>query len=84
MKAVIDRIIGEIAVVLVENEEKEYNISIEKLPANVKEGSIVEVEFKGEMLTILTISPNENKETTKRISDKMSKLRQRKNSQFKR
>ena len=45
MKAVIDRIVGNIAVILFEEQNLEINVPVELLPKNIKEGTWLNINF---------------------------------------
>ncbi|MCT8140467.1 DUF3006 domain-containing protein [Anaerobacillus sp. CMMVII] len=85
MKGVIDRIVdSKWAVILVGEEEVEHNVPIDKLPADSREGSIVEVELlNGTIVNVINL-PNETAIQQAQITDKMNLLKSRKRSNFKR
>ncbi|WP_161568192.1 DUF3006 domain-containing protein [Anaerobacillus alkaliphilus] len=85
MKGVIDRIVdGKWAVLLVGDEEKEYNVPLVSLPSNAKQGSIVQLELENEEITKIVILEDETTSEHERINDKLNVLRSRKKSNFKR
>lgn len=45
MKAVIDRIVENLAVIIFEEQKKEINVPVELLPKNIKEGTWLNVNF---------------------------------------
>lgn len=67
MKGVVDRIVGNIAVIEIEGSTKEVERSL--ISEDIKEGSVV--QFNGQKWELLE---EETKERTKRIQDKMKKL----------
>lgn len=85
MKGVIDRIVdGKWAVILVGDEEAEYQVPLEELPANIKEGSVVQVEIANGSVAKVVLLENETAAKQTEISSKLSLLQSRKRSNFKR
>ncbi len=85
MRGIIDRFVdSNWAVLLVGDEEREYNVRLEMLPINAKEGSMIEVEIQdGEVKNIVLLLEETTREQ-ERIKSKMDLLRSRKKSNFKR
>ena len=84
MKAVIDRIVdGKLAVLLVGEEEKEYNVPLEDLPQGVKEGCLVSVKINEGVIVSVQLLQEETNEQQTRINEKLNKLKSRKRSNFK-
>ncbi|OIJ13789.1 hypothetical protein BKP35_08390 [Anaerobacillus arseniciselenatis] len=85
MKAVIDRFVdGELAVLLVGEEEKEYNVPIKDLPQGAKEGSIVNVTITDGTIVALQLLLEETNAQQNRMNEKLNQLKSRKRSNFKR
>lgn len=76
-KAVIDRIEGRIAVLLLEREEKHLNVSVDKLPKGVKEGDWLKIELVNNQLTWAEIDAEETARRKERIAELMDRLRRR-------
>ncbi len=66
MKAVIDRIEGNYAVVFVGDEQVKINIPIELLPKNTREGSWLKITFE--------LDPEKTKKQEEYVSDLIKKL----------
>lgn len=77
-KAVVDRIEdGTHAVLLVGEEEREFVVAAEQLPAGAREGTWLRARVDGEVLVVLGIDAGENEAVKQRIDDKLARLRQR-------
>lgn len=77
-KAVIDRIVEkEHAVLLVGEDEREYIVSVGRLPKEAQPGHWVRVRFEGDELVEIAVDQEETERVQQRISEKMAKLRQR-------
>jgi hypothetical protein len=77
-KAVIDRIVdGQHAVVLVGEEEREIILPVEQLPAGIGAGIWLQVELEDDLITEITIDPEETARVERRIAGKMALLRRR-------
>ncbi|MGI6538242.1 MAG: DUF3006 domain-containing protein [Caldicoprobacterales bacterium] len=72
MKAVIDRIENNIAVVLLGDEEIPVNIPLALLPEGAKEGSFLTVDFK--------LDPEGEARQRKKISNLLERLSNKKNN----
>lgn len=84
-KAVIDRIVDQKHVVLlVGDEEKEINVSIDILPKGAIEGSIVQVELDDcDQATKLILDEEETNEAKDRVASMIEKLQGNKWSRYK-
>ncbi|UNC91976.1 DUF3006 domain-containing protein [Candidatus Contubernalis alkaliaceticus] len=71
MKAVIDRIESNYAVVLMGDEEIKINIPLDFLPKNAPEGSWLKITFE--------LDAEETKKQEKKISDLIEKLKNKNN-----
>lgn len=75
---VVDRIVdGETAVVLVESEGLEFNLSVEELPSDVEEGSWLVLEIEDGEVVSMELDEEEAQERRERIEEKMEGLRER-------
>lgn len=85
MRAVVDRIVDSKWVVLIVGEdEQEFNVPVEKLSNDIKEGSIVDVTIEnGEIVSVLLLQEDTNEQEV-RINEKLNLLKARKRSNFKR
>jgi transcriptional regulator of nitric oxide reductase len=85
MRGVIDRFVdGKWAVILVGEEETEYNVQVEQLPMNVKESSVVQVDIVNGAVVKVALLEDETINQQANISKKMELLKARKRSNFKR
>lgn len=73
MKAVIDRIEGEYAAVLVGDEEVKINVPLELLPGNAREGSWLKITFQ--------LDPESTKKQEEKVSDLIKKLKDKNSNQ---
>lgn len=77
-KAVIDRIVdGKTAVILVGENEIQYEYPANKLPEGAKEGSWLRVEVEEDEITTIELDQQETNIVSDRIQSKMDKLRKR-------
>lgn len=77
-KAVVDRIVdGAHAVLLVEDEEREYVVPVAKLPSGTTEGSHVRIKILNDDVTKIEEDPKETLSAEQRMKDKMAQLRKR-------
>jgi hypothetical protein len=85
MRGVIDRFVDEKwVVILVGEEETEYNVLVEQLPMNVKESSVVQVDIVNGSVVKVALLEDETTTQQTNISKKMELLKARKRSNFKR
>ena len=78
IRAVVDRIVdGMTAVILVGDEEQEYDHPASELPRGVGEGSVLRVEISGETITAIKPDLEDTDETLRRIRRKLDELRRR-------
>lgn len=84
-KAVIDRIVDQKHVVLlIGDDEKEVNVSVDILPKGAIEGSIVQVELDDcDQVTKLILDEDETKEAKDRVASMMEKLQGNMRSTYK-
>ena len=85
MRGVIDRIEDGIAVILIEEKNREWRIAKEKLPTGAKEGAVLQLEMTNDTYTIIGL----DEEATSAASNKAQKLQnklqaKKKRSKFKR
>ncbi|MEI6105028.1 MAG: DUF3006 domain-containing protein [Methanothrix sp.] len=69
MKAIIDRVEGKIAVLLLGDESTKLNIPLSQLPDGCKEGDILNMSFERDVVG--------TEQTKERISDLMDKLKKK-------
>jgi hypothetical protein len=74
-KASIDRFEGNIAIVIVSEENKQYLVNKSDLPKGAKEGDWLSVEISGEKITKMEIDIQAKEESEKRIQSKLDSLR---------
>jgi len=75
IKAVVDRFEGESAVLLVGEVEKRVVVPRHSLPSSAREGSWLQVEFRGEALQTAQLDEEETARAKERIAAKMARLR---------
>lgn len=75
MKAVIDRIEGEFAVLIVGDDEQHLNVLKKLLPKPSKEGSWLQVEIQNGEVISAVIDEEETANAKQRIADKLARLR---------
>ncbi len=75
--AVVDRLEGENAILLVGDEQDRLIVPINDLPAGTKEGNWLQVEYADDRILSATLDLAATEAAKKSIADKMAKLRQR-------
>ena len=75
--AVVDRVVQGKAVLLVGDDETEYHLASERLPAGAGEGSRLRVRVDGGAITEATLDVQETEVARTRIEEKLKRLRQR-------
>jgi hypothetical protein len=75
VKAVVDRLEGESAVLLVGEDEKHIVVPRHSIPGAAKEGTWLQVELRGETLLRAEIDEKETAKAKERIAAKMARLR---------
>ena len=77
-KAVIDRIVdGQYAVLLVGGDEREVILPANQLPQEASPGTWLQVEVYDDVVTQITVDPEETETTQRRIRGKLALLRER-------
>ncbi|GBD11871.1 hypothetical protein HRbin23_01551 [bacterium HR23] len=76
-KAVIDRIEGSLAVLLVGEEEREMVVPLAHLPQGVEAGDWLRVEMEEGRLVGATLDPQETQARRQRIQAKLQRLLER-------
>lgn len=76
-KAVIDRVEGKIAVLLVGEEETKLDVLVSSLPRKAKEGDWLKVEIAGSKVVSAEIDAEETAKRKERILGLMEKLRKK-------
>lgn len=76
-KAVIDRIVGGRAVLLVGEKETERPVAVADLPPGSVEGVWLQLRFDGDTLVEAVIDQEETERVRARIAEKMDRLRRR-------
>ena len=85
MRAVLDRIEDAKAVILVEDEGKEYVIDEVQLPEVAKEGDILEIKVSAGVIVSIIVNNDATIKTKSDMQNKLQKMRSKKNgSKFKR
>lgn len=78
VKAVIDRVVDRrVAVLLVGEEERPFDVLLSKLPKGVKEGDWLKIELVGQELRSAEIDRDETEKRLQRIREKMERLRRK-------
>ena len=76
VKAVIDRFEGDIAVLIVGDDEKRMEVSRKLLPKKAKEGHWLQVEIENGVIGGVIIDEEETNKAKLRIAEKLERLRQ--------
>ena len=77
-KAVIDRIVdGKTAVILVGDNERQYQYPAKGLPEGASEGTWLRVQIENGEIVYIEIDPEETESALRRIQAKLDKLRER-------
>lgn len=76
-RAVVDRIVAGIAVVLVGESETEYQVPVSTLPDGARAGSWLRVVVGDMGITAMSIDAEETANVQSRIEEKLNRLRQR-------
>jgi hypothetical protein len=74
-RAVIDRIAGEWAVLLVGDKEQERRVRVDDLPKGAEEGSIVNVRVSGLKVEVLAADKEATDAKRTEMNDRLSRLR---------
>jgi hypothetical protein len=75
MKAVIDRFEGNLAVLLVGDEEKKMEVPRKSLPKGAREGHWLQLEMEGDSIKNVAIDKEETARAKQRIAEKLERLR---------
>lgn len=75
-RAVIDRIVEGLAVILVGDQETEYHLPVERLPEGAVAGSVVRVRIASQIVEIVRDEAG-TAEAEQRIAGKLDRLRER-------
>jgi hypothetical protein len=75
MKAVIDRIEGDMAVLLIGDSEQRMEVVRKMLPKKATEGQWLKVEMTAGEITHIEIDAEETARTKERIAEKLASLR---------
>ncbi len=74
-QAVLDRFEGEMAVLLVGEQERQLHVPRKSLPRETREGTWLLVELDGDHLKSVQIDPEETERARRRIAEKLDRLR---------
>jgi hypothetical protein len=75
MKAVIDRFEGDLAVLIVGEDQERVNVARGLLPKKSKEGSWLQVEMEEGQVRTAVLDDDETEMAKKRIEEKLERLR---------
>ena len=75
-KAMIDRFEGDLAVLLVGEEQDRLEVNKSMLPIGAKEGDWLQVDVKDDRIFSATADPKGTADAKKRILDKLTQLRE--------
>jgi hypothetical protein len=75
MKAVIDRFEGDLAVLIVGEEERRMNVPRELLPKQAKEGSWLKLDILDDAPNNIVMDDQETENVKQRIAEKLARLR---------
>ncbi|MGA2490253.1 MAG: DUF3006 domain-containing protein [Anaerolineales bacterium] len=73
MKAVIDRFEGDLAVLIVGDDDQSLNIPRTQLPPEAEEGFWLQLDIVGGQLINITLDEEETKAARQRIADKLAR-----------
>jgi hypothetical protein len=73
--AVIDRFEGKIAVLLIDDEERQVDVPTDQLPVGVREGHHLQIELEGNRVIQVQVDEEAAERARKRIDDKLNRLR---------
>lgn len=79
---VVDRVVGALAVVLVGEDEAEYELAAASLPEGAGEGSWLRVRRDGSSLVVLGRDEAGEAEHRRHVEDRLGALRQRRGGRF--
>jgi hypothetical protein len=79
-RAVIDRITGEWAVLLVGDKEQERRVRVDDLPKGAEEGSILEVRVSGLKVEVLAADEEATDAKRAEVKDRLSRLKKSRSS----
>jgi hypothetical protein len=84
-RAVVDRIEGDLAVLLVGDDEREIHVAVAALPEGAEEGSWLRVRVDGDEVEVVELDPDATRAQRDRIDGKLERLRtERGGSRFRR
>jgi hypothetical protein len=75
-RAVIDRIVGDSAVLLIGDREEERSVPVADLPEGANEGSHVEVRVSARRVEVLRVDEAGTDEKRAEMKDRLSRLKQ--------
>lgn len=75
MKAVIDRFEGDLAVLILADDDQRLNVPSKLLPQKAKEGSWLQLDLVGGQPRNITLDEKETEAARQRIADKLARLR---------
>jgi hypothetical protein len=82
-KAVVDRIIGQMAVLLVGDEEEEIVLPLSLLPQGIGEGGWLQLERKGKQVINIRADQEMTAQRADHIADRLERLRKQMRSRYK-
>jgi hypothetical protein len=74
-RAVIDRITGEWAVLLIGDQEQERRVKVDELPDGATEGSIVKVRLSGLRVDVLEVDDSATEDKRAAMKDRLGRLK---------
>ena len=80
---VVDRVVADVAVVLVGDDEAEYELATASLPEGVGEGSWLRVQREGASLVVVGHDQTGEAEQRRRLQERLGSLRQKRGGRFK-
>ena len=75
MKAVIDRFEGDLAVLILADDDQRLNVPRKLLPPKAKEGSWLQLDLVGGQPRNIKLDEKETEAARQRIADKLARLR---------
>jgi hypothetical protein len=74
-RGVVDRIVEEVAVILVGDEETEHHVPVDELPPGTGEGAIVRLTFSHDRVQVTGVEEGETERLRDEMSERLARLR---------
>jgi hypothetical protein len=74
-RGVVDRIVEEVAVILVGDEETEHHVPVDELPLGTGEGAIVRLRFSNDRVHVTDVEERGTDRLRDEMSERLARLR---------